>query len=39
MTSGSTAVPCGQMNGQTDMTKIKVPFHNFVNTPKGKSER
>jgi len=38
-TSGSPAVPCRQMNEQTDMTKLTVSFHNFVNTPKNSRDR
>ena len=31
--SGSWVVPCGQMDGQTDMTKIIVAFRNYANAP------
>ena len=31
---GSRVVPCGQTDGQTDMTKLTVDFRNFVITPK-----
>ena len=31
--SGSQVVPCGQINGQTDMTKLRVTFCNFTNLP------
>jgi len=27
------AVPCGQMNRRTDMTKLRVAFRNFAKTP------
>ena len=32
--SGSRVVPCGQMDRQTDMTKITIAFRNFTNTSK-----
>jgi hypothetical protein len=32
--SGSRVVPCGRIDGQTDITKLKVAFHNFANAPK-----
>ena len=32
--SGSQVVPCGQTDGRTDMTKLRVAFRNFVNAPK-----
>ena len=31
--SGSRVVPCGRMDGQTDMTKLLVAFRNFANAP------
>ena len=31
---GSQVVPCEQTDGQTDMTKQIVAFHNFANAPK-----
>jgi len=31
--SGSRVVPCGQMDGQTDMTRLIVAFRNFANSP------
>ena len=31
--SGSLVVPCGQRDGQTDMTELTVTFRNFVNLP------
>jgi hypothetical protein len=30
---GSRTVPCGWMDGETDMTKLGVAFCNFVNMP------
>jgi len=32
--SGSRVVPCGPTHGQTDVTKLIVPFRNFANAPK-----
>jgi len=32
--SESRVVPCGQTEGQTDMTKLIVAFRNFANAPK-----
>jgi hypothetical protein len=32
--SGSRVVPCGRMDGRTDMTKQIVAFHNFTNAHK-----
>jgi hypothetical protein len=32
--SGSRVVPWGQMDGHTDMTKLRVAFRSFVNAPK-----
>jgi len=32
--SGERVIPCGRTDGQTDMTKITVAFHNFANSPK-----
>ena len=32
--NGSRVVPCGQMDGQTDMTKLTITFRNFANAPK-----
>jgi len=32
--SGSWDVPCGQIDGRTDITKLMVAFHNFANAPK-----
>jgi hypothetical protein len=32
--SGSWVVPCGQTDGQTDMTKLTVGFDKFANAPK-----
>jgi len=32
--SGSRVIPCGQMDRQTDMTKITIAFRNFANTSK-----
>jgi hypothetical protein len=32
--SGSRVVSCRQTNGQTDITKLVVPFRYFANTPK-----
>jgi hypothetical protein len=32
--SGSQVIPCAQMDGQADMTKVVVAFHNFANAPK-----
>ena len=32
--SSESVVPCGQMGGQTDVMKLTVAFHNFVNAPK-----
>jgi len=32
--SGSRIVPCGQTEGQTDITKLIVAFQNFANEPK-----
>ena len=34
LSSDSRAVPCGQKDGQTDMTKLIVAFRNFPNAPK-----
>jgi len=31
---GNLIVQCGQMNGETDMTKLIVAFRNFANIPK-----
>jgi hypothetical protein len=31
--SGSRVVPCGRTDEKTDVTKLIVDFHNFVNTP------
>jgi len=32
--SGSQAVPCGPIDGRTDMTKLIAAFYSFVNAPK-----
>jgi len=32
--SESRVFPCGQTDGQTDITKLIVTFRNFVNAPK-----
>ena len=32
--SGSRVVPCGQMDGRTDKTKLIVTFRNVANAPK-----
>ena len=32
--SGSRVVPCGETDGQTDVTKIIVAFRNFAIAPK-----
>ena len=32
--SKSRVVPCGQTDGQTDMTKLIVALRNFANVPK-----
>jgi hypothetical protein len=32
--SGSRVVPCEQMDGRTDMTKVKVTFRNFAKASK-----
>jgi len=32
--SGNRVVPCGQMDGRTDMTKLIAAFRNFANAPK-----
>jgi hypothetical protein len=35
MFSGSWVVPCGQLDGQTDIhDEVIVTFHNFANVPK-----
>jgi len=34
LSTGSPVVPCGRMDGQTDMAKLVVPFCKFANTPK-----
>ena len=34
LSSGSRVVPCGWLDGRTDMTKLTVASHNFVNGPK-----
>jgi len=31
VSSGSRGVPCGRIDGQTDMTNLIVAFSNFVN--------
>jgi hypothetical protein len=31
--SGSGVVPCGLKNRLTDITKLRVAFHNFTNAP------
>jgi len=33
-TCGSPFVPYGYTDGQTDMTKLTIPFSNFANAPK-----
>ena len=35
--SGSRVVPCGQTDGQTDMTKLIVAFRNYTKAPKNRS--
>jgi hypothetical protein len=32
--SGNRVVPCGETDGQTDMTKLIVAFCKFANAPK-----
>jgi len=32
--SSVSRVSCEQTDGRTDMTKLRVAFHNFANTPK-----
>jgi hypothetical protein len=32
--SGNRVIPCGLTDGQTDMTKLIVPFRDFANAPK-----
>jgi len=32
----SRGIPCGRMDGQTDMTKLIIAFRNFVNAPKNR---
>jgi len=32
--SRSRVVPCGQVDGRTDMTKLTVAFRNFASAPK-----
>ena len=32
--TGSRVIPCGQTDGQTDITKLIVAFRNFANAPK-----
>jgi site-specific DNA-cytosine methylase len=32
--SRSRVVPCGRTDGQTDMSKVTIPFRNCANTPK-----
>jgi len=32
--SGNRVVPCGQTDGQTDLTRLTVLFRNFANAPK-----
>jgi len=34
LSGGNQIVPCGQMDGRTDMTKLMVAFHSFANAPK-----
>jgi len=34
--SGSRVVPCGQMGGPTDMTKLIVAFRDSANAPKNR---
>jgi hypothetical protein len=36
ISSGSRVVSCGQTNGQVDMNKLKVAFHNFAKQRKKK---
>jgi len=31
--TGSRVIPCGQTDGQTDMTKLTVAFRHFVKAP------
>jgi hypothetical protein len=38
-TRGSRVVPCGLIDGRTDMTKLIVAFRNFANAPKNSSSR
>jgi hypothetical protein len=32
--SESRVIPCGEVDGHTDMTKLIVAFRNFANAPK-----
>ena len=34
LSSGNRAVPCGRMDGHTNMTKLIVAFRYFANAPK-----
>jgi urease accessory protein UreF len=34
VSSGSRVVPCGQTDGRTDMTKLRVAFRNSAKAPK-----
>jgi hypothetical protein len=34
LSSGNGIVPCGQTDGQTDMTKAILAFYSFANAPK-----
>jgi len=36
--NGSTIVPCGRADGQTDMTKVIVVFCRFAKAPEMRSE-
>ena len=35
---GSRVVPCGRMDGRTDITKLIVAFRNFAKAPKNRTK-